>query len=141
MPFKNTVLDRKCINGYVPRYISQRDSYNCGPVAIVNYWKFMGLKVSYKDVKIIGRMMGTKDKPRGTFAIDMAQMVGELWDAVSLEGLKLPAIILDNNHYWFCPNRCKGGFIGINYCDRETYHFISNRRMKSILKKAEVLLL
>ncbi len=141
MFFKNTVIPRNQIIGDMPRYISQRDRYNCGPVAVVNYWKYLGLNVSYKDVKVLGRILETKRSPIGTYTIALANLLGKVWKNVSLEELSLPAIVLYGNHYWFCAYKRNNGFIGINYCDHETYHIISTRRMKSILKKAEVLLL
>ena len=71
----------------------------------------------------------------------MAAILGTTWEDGSLEKLRLPAIVSDGDHFWFCAHKCTGGFIGINYCDRQTYHFISTRRMKSILKKSRVILL
>ncbi len=139
MIFKNTVIKRNEIVGYMPRYISQKDDCNCGPVAVINYWKYMGLNVSYKDVKVLGRILGTEQFPIGTHDIAMANILGGVWKTVLK--LTLPAIIMIDNHFWFCPHKCNGGFIAINYCDKQTYHFISNRRMVSILKKAEVILL
>ena len=139
MTFKNTIIKRSEIIGYMPRYISQKDSFNCGPVAVINYWKYIGLNVSYKDVKILSRILGTEQFPIGTLDITMANIVNKTWKTVS--ELSLPAIVMNGNHFWFCAHKCNGGFISINYCDRQTYHFISYRRMKSILKNAKVLLL
>ena len=141
MIFKNTVISRSEIGGNMPRYISQRDRYNCGPVAVINYWKYLGLRATYQDVRVLGRILETERFPIGTYTIALANLLDKLWKTVSLEKLRLPAIIQDGKHFWFCPHKCNGGFIGINYCDHKTYHIISNRRMKSILKKAEVLLL
>ncbi len=141
MVFRNTVIFRENIGGYMPRYISQKDNCNCGPVAIINFWKYLELKATYKDVKVLNRILETEKSPVGTYTIALANLLGKVWKTVSLEELSLPAIIQDGNHFWFCAYKCNNGFIGINYCDHKTYHIISTRRMKSILKKAEVLLL
>ncbi len=100
----------------------------------------MGLNVCYKDVKVLSRILETEKFPVGTYDIAMANILGGVWKTVPISELSLPAIIMDD-HFWFCPNKCDKGFIAINYCDRQTYHFISNRRMVSILKNSRVLLL
>ncbi len=143
MIFKNTVLKRSNITGYMPRYISQKDKYNCGPVAIINYWKYLGLNVFYKDVKILSKILKTEYFPIGTYYFAMGAILGTIGKVISISKLKnnLPAIIVDGNHYWFCAYICSGGFIVINYSGNKTYHFISTKRMKSILKKSEVFLL
>ncbi len=141
MAFKDTVIFRSEISGKMPKYISQRDKCNCGPVAVINYWKYLGFRATYQDVKVLNRILETEKSPIGTYTIALANFLNKLWKTVSLDELSLPAIFSDESHYWFCAHKCTGGFIAINYCDRQTYHFISTRRMKSILKKAEVLLL
>ncbi len=143
MLFKNTQILRSQIDGNIPRYISQKDKYNCGPVAIVNYWKYIGLNVTYKDVKVLSRILGTEKFPIGTYITILEKILCRSWSETNIPGLKgnLPAIIMEGNHFWFCANKCSGGFIVINYRDRQTYHFISYRRMVSILKKSRVILL
>ena len=37
MVFKNTVISRKDIVGYMQRYINQKEKCNCGTVAVINY--------------------------------------------------------------------------------------------------------
>ena len=143
MFFKDTVLSRSDIKGNMPRYISQKDKYNCGPVAIVNYWKYLGLNASYKDVKILSKILNTETFPIGTYVSAMEAILNKVLKTVSILKLRdnLPAIFSNDVHFWFCADKCNGWFIVINYCNRQTYHFISTRRMKSILKKFEVLLL
>ena len=138
MVFKNTVISRENVEGYMPRYISQRDKYNCGPVAVVNYWKYLGFRATYQDVKVLSKILGTEKFPIGTYITTLAAILGTTWEDGSLKKLRLPAIIQDGNHFWFCTYKCNSGFIGINYCDHETYHIISTRRMKSILKNQEL---
>ena len=143
MIYKNTAIPRTQIRGDMPRYISQKDRYSCGPVAVINYWKSLGLKATYQDVKSLQRVLETQEYPVGTYWYAMANILGTIWERVSLSKFRdsLPAIVKNDNHYWFCSNACNGGFIAINYCDRQTYHFISRSRMVSTLKIAEVLLL
>ncbi len=141
MLFKNTQILRSQIDGNIPRYISQKDKYNCGPVAIVNYWKYIGLNVTYKDVKVLSRILGTEKFPIGTYWYAMANILGKVWKTISIEELSTPAIFMDTDHFWFCSHKCNNGYLAINYSKRQTYHIISKRRMKIILKKSEVLLL
>ena len=135
MFFPDTEIERSQLIGKIPRYLSQKDKSSCGPIAVINYWKTYGLKVGYKDLKVLRRILATTKA--GTFDDKIAGLFGKDWKSVSL--LKPPAIVMEDNHYWLCSHKCTGGFIGINYCNRITYHFISNRRMKSILKRSKVL--
>jgi len=135
--FPNTAIDRANIKGtWIPRYIHQRDKRSCGPVAIINYWKFMGLKADYSDLRFLKKILGTNKD--GTTLTVMAAFLNRKWKKV--DKIRCPAIVNDDTHFWFCPYSCTGGYITINY-GIGTYHFISNRRMKSILKTSEVLLL
>lgn len=43
-----------------PRFIKQRDKYNCVPLAILNAAKYWGIKCSYADVKDIGKAINTR---------------------------------------------------------------------------------
>lgn len=40
------------------RYSKQRDTHNCGAVAILNALKFQGVRKTYSDVKVIARKIG-----------------------------------------------------------------------------------
>ncbi len=131
MFFKNTAITR---------YISQKDKYNCGPVAIINYWKYLGFNVTYQDVKILSRVLGTEKPLIGTLYSRMEEILGKSWQRISV--LNPPAIVALNNHYWFCANvHGDGTYLVINYIEGQTYGLISPEKMRSILKKAQVLLL
>ena len=41
------------------RFIKQRDTFSCGPIAIINIYKWAGYLYSYKEVKYISKLIGT----------------------------------------------------------------------------------
>lgn len=46
------------------RFIKQRDTFSCGPVAMINLYKWAGFPFTYKDVKPMQKVLGT-GKPSG----------------------------------------------------------------------------
>jgi hypothetical protein len=54
----------------MPRYIKQRDATSCGPVALINVLKWMGMSVSYSFIDI-ARHMCNWDRENGTYRSGM----------------------------------------------------------------------
>lgn len=42
----------------LPRFTQQRDKCSCGPVAILNYYKWLGIRYTYKHIKKIKEDLG-----------------------------------------------------------------------------------
>ena len=53
------------------RYIKQRDTYSCGPVALINVLKWSGANKTYKDMPRAQRMVKCSYKEGGTDSIDL----------------------------------------------------------------------
>jgi hypothetical protein len=143
---------RSSIKGIFPRYICQRDKCNCGPVTIINYWKWCGFKVGIKDLRFFSRILESGIRPRGTYEDDMERIFNQKWQKVTWKRFYNhllnvgPIIVLeDHRHYWFAPNfiEFKNGVmnvLGINYVSGQTYHIIPFNEMKRVLRKSLVIL-
>jgi hypothetical protein len=140
-------LTRQRLSGNIPRYIKQRDSYSCGPVAIVNYWKSIGLNANLSDIKIIGKIVGTDDY--GTLPDQMEKIIGERfrsvkWGEFNRHLRSSRTAILDHvGHFFFIPcllaNRGKVGHVlVINNSD--TYSTFTIKQMKWLLPRSQTLL-
>jgi hypothetical protein len=119
-----------------PKYVTQQDDHSCGPVAVINYWKYCGLNVSYRDLKILSRILRTG--PWGTYNDRMSSIFGVKWKRKRSEPVP-PFIVRSDNHFWFCPCEIKGGFLAINYSDHIVYHKITKSMMINIIGVSEVL--
>ena len=133
----------------VSRYCKQKDRYNCGPVAVLNYWKYCDFNVTYSDIKIISKLLKPTRKT-GTLVSYMERLLNNRFHKCSWWALKKhldrgPAIILEDNHYWFAHSLLdneEGKTVGVLAVNRGlfTYDCVYIDSMKKILKSGEVLL-
>jgi hypothetical protein len=56
------------------RFLQQRDSYSCGPIAIINLFKWCGMRAGKKDIPLFRRMLGT-NIPFGTKQGSMSRLL------------------------------------------------------------------
>ncbi len=136
------------------RYVKQRDNFRCGPYAIVNLLKWMGVNATTKTVHLFCVLMKTNQK--GTRRSDMTKALScfksmikfkhktrptaqDLRDHVSKGG---SAIVL--NRWWdmklgpvghyFLVDRCTDkGFNCVNYATGKTERFLSYKTMDVVL--------
>ena len=59
------------------RYIKQRDQYRCGPVAVINTLKFLGVSITYKSLPIIQELCKCAN-PHGTDRYDFENALKKL---------------------------------------------------------------
>ncbi len=122
----------------LPKYVSQHDGYSCGPIAIINYWKYCGLDTSYKDLKVIRKILRTRSW--GTTYSRMSRIFGVKWKKKRcIKTLTFPFIVRYKNHFWFCPSKIKGGFLAINFANNQVYHRLTISKMKDVIKWGKVL--
>jgi len=139
-------LTHSDIDGKCPRFITQRDKYSCGPVAVINYWKWVGLPARIQDLRFVKRILKSKIQS-GTANDKIAKMVGGYWEPVAwtkfYNYLKAhnSALITHKKHCWFVPCLLnKERVLHINY-NAMTYTSLTIKETQKIIKTAQVILL
>jgi hypothetical protein len=141
------ILTRQRLNGNIPRYIKQRDKFRCGPVAVINYWKAIGLGATYYDIKSLSKILKTESV--GTFQDNLERIIGVKfrqgkWGEFKRHLLKSKTVILSyGDHYYFIPcflmkdNKINHVLVVNDGC---TYSTITIKKVKSLLSRSEMLL-
>lgn len=118
------------------RYVSQRDSYSCGPIAIINTLKFLGINITYKALPYI-RMLCNCKINYGTDEEDIENVLKMF--GIRFKGIHHPtlkeidkhiecggAILLnysfgiDIGHYTLCIGRNKTNYFLVNDMEGKT---------------------
>ena len=139
------------------RPIRQRDSFRCGPVAIVNVRKWLGQKVTYRDVFPLSKKMATTPHSGTAGSIlekELKQCGGkvkriihpsvkELNDHIDRGGIVLLRYRWENTkdgegyHYGVFIKRTPKYFIGWNIIRNQTVSRVSAKRMQQYLRKTK----
>jgi hypothetical protein len=134
------------------RYLRQRDHYSCGPVALINYHKWLGLPATGRQLKRYQRICKCR-RPNGTHPHGFSTAVGKTHHFVSYQNFKkylqcggcaiINAKVPSGRHYFFVAGiaqRSDGkiSFLAVNYCVDETLTLISWAEMRSILRRSFV---
>ncbi len=123
------------------RFIKQKDGFRCGPVAIINALKWHGEPATYKDIKVVSKIL--KCKRSGTHTDNVDRVVKKLFN-VSRDKPLLKDLNshLDNEgailiqFRW--PNTKTSHYTLITKRKGQCYHFINlyNDQTHSVIKKS-----
>lgn len=137
------------------RYVKQRDSYSCGPIALLNILKWSGLRKTYKDLPILQKECKCNN---GTWPEDLQKAVKKYSNLKSFSRRK-PSILKIDQHlkrhgavilvcYWSdeWDEEIEGHFITIVGCKDKEYvclnshitktaiSYISREELKNMIK-------
>jgi len=90
------------------RYIKQKDTYSCGPVALINALKWAGFKYTYKDLKRFQRLCKCT-YPNGCSWNDFTSAIRSMSKLMTTTRKNWPGILDINNHLR------EGGIIVLSY--------------------------
>jgi len=74
------------------RYIKQKDTYSCGPIALINAMKWAGFNYTYKDLKRMQRLCKCK-YPNGTHWRDMTNAIRDMSKLMTTTRKNWPLIL------------------------------------------------
>jgi len=140
-----------------PRFLGQRDSYHCGPIALLNLDKWLGCKVTRRDLPHYTKLLGCCRR-HGTPAENFWRTTGQNGGPLTYRRFKrqiesgTAAVVLTKYparngpwHYYLVP--CTGcqvqdkwhGFIAINFARaRGTVTLLTWPHMKWLLRHSTV---
>jgi hypothetical protein len=149
------------------RYLRQRDTFRCGPVAVLNLAKWQGIRATREHLAAYTQLCKCR-KNKGTYSTNLSYAVGKRGRQMSYDEFKRrieagrSAIVLTHamrrsqgasrykhGHYYFVPalgtrtDDASGkiiecGFLAVNFIDTETKTIISWPYMKWLLKHSTV---
>lgn len=133
------------------RYIKQRNPLQCGPVAVLNYWKWRGDNVTAKDLKRAAKTCGYE--PRlGTPCKNMTRVLGKrprraTWGQIK-RALAAGKIIfieefcprIDAKHSWLIIGQVtdKPWVLGVNADSESTYTVLPYQAIVASLRYSRV---
>jgi hypothetical protein len=137
-----------------PRFLGQRDSYQCGPVALLNLHKWRSRKVTRRDLPRYTALLGCCRR-HGTPEENFTRTMGAAGLRLTYRQFKgemeygKAAIVLTKNkriyHYYLivgighCTSDRRHGFIAVNFDRRRgTVSLISWPYMKWLLKHSKL---
>ena len=132
------------------RFILQKNSFGCGPVALINFLKFKGYGLTYQcGYKYYSWIMGTDQE--GTHTKDFERVLKLFIDFKILKG-KLPRrinngileYVADCGHYHYAfVFRDKGGWQVTNDSINKTtvsHKLYNNREMRNLIRRKDTYL-
>lgn len=147
---KSFNVHRPQLTGLTIRYLKQRDPYCCGPVALLNYWKWYGHRVTFKGHFKLAAERCRYIKPNGTYRNCLSKAVSKrqrkaTWLQVKRALLADKSIIVstaypEGGHIWFISNLlvdCKH-VVAINYNYRHTYSVLPYQAVVALLRNSVV---
>lgn len=146
---KSFNVSRKQLKGLGPiRYLKQLDAYCCGPIALLNCWKWHGHRVTLKrDFKRAAKHCRYV-RPVGTYRNNITKALNKqsrkaTWNQVKRALLDDKSIIVstdhgDSGHIWFVPHILVGSkqVVAVNFNYGHTYTVLSYQMVVSLLEKS-----